>query len=67
MANIYKRGKNWRVHYYVNVNGKSVDRSLRTSNERVARDRKNNLEAAGVVGRAIRRDILKFCARVLAT
>ena len=48
MASIYKRGKNWWVHYY--VNGKSVDRSLRTTNERVARDRKKNLEAAGVVG-----------------
>ena len=48
MASIYKRGKNWWVHYY--VNGKSVDRSLRTTNERVARDRKKKLEAADVVG-----------------
>ena len=48
MASIYKRGKTWWVHYY--VNGKSVDRSLRTRNERVARDRKKRLEAADVVG-----------------
>ena len=48
MASIYKRGKTWWVHYY--VNGKSVDRSLRTRNERVARDWKKKLEAADVVG-----------------
>ncbi|MHC4993499.1 MAG: tyrosine-type recombinase/integrase [Planctomycetota bacterium] len=44
MASIYKRGTTWWVHYY--VNGKSVDRSLRTGNERIARDRKRKLEAA---------------------
>ena len=48
MASIYKRGRNWWIHYY--VNGKSVDRSLRTTNERIARDRQKKLEAANVVG-----------------
>jgi hypothetical protein len=44
MASIYKRGRTWWIHYY--VNGKSVDRSLRTTNERIARDRQKKLEAA---------------------
>ena len=48
MASIYKRGKIRWAHYY--VNGKSVNRSLRTTNERLARDRKKKPEAAGVVG-----------------
>ena len=36
------------IIYY--VNGKSVDRSLRTRNERVARDSKKKLDAADIVG-----------------
>ena len=44
MASIYKRGRNWWIHYY--VNGKSVDRSLHTTNERIACDRQKKLEAA---------------------
>ena len=42
MASIYKRGKTWWVKYY--VNGKPVAKSLQTSSERVARDRKRKLE-----------------------
>jgi integrase len=46
MASIYKRGKTSWIHCY--VNGKSVGRSLRTRNERVARDRKKKLEAVDI-------------------
>jgi len=48
MASIYKRGKIWWVHYL--VGGKSVSRSLRTTSERVALDKKKHLEALEVTG-----------------
>jgi hypothetical protein len=41
MASIYKRGRIWWIHYL--VGGKSVSRSLRTSNERVALEKKRRL------------------------
>lgn len=72
MASIYKRGKTWWVHYY--VNGKSVDRSLRTSNERVARDEKKQLEALSVTSQLhepsttrIQSVVQAFCDFLLAT
>lgn len=43
MASIYKRGKIWWVHYL--VAGKSLSKSLRTTNERIALDKKKRLEA----------------------
>ncbi len=46
MASIYKRGKTWWIHYL--VGGKSVCRSLKTTNERVALDKKKKLEALEV-------------------
>ena len=46
MASIYKRGHVWWVHYL--VGGKSVSKSLKTTNERVALDRKKKLEAMAV-------------------
>ncbi|GEM_PF-1440450 len=48
MASIYKRGRIWWIHYL--VGGKSVSRSLRTSNERVALEKKRRLEALEVTG-----------------
>jgi hypothetical protein len=48
MASIYKRGRIWWVHYL--VGGKSVSRSLRTGNERVALEKKKRLEALEVTG-----------------
>lgn len=48
MASIYKRGRLWWVHYL--VGGKSVSRSLRTANERVALEKKKRLEALEVMG-----------------
>ncbi len=48
MASIYKRGRIWWIHYL--VGGKSVSRSLRTSNERVALEKKKRLEALEVTG-----------------
>jgi hypothetical protein len=48
MASIYKRGHVWWVHYL--VGGKSVSRSLRTGNERVALEKKKRLEALEVTG-----------------
>jgi len=48
MASIYKRGPIWWIHYL--VGGKSVSRSLRTSNERVALEKKRRLEALEVTG-----------------
>lgn len=43
MASIYKRGRIWWVHYL--VGGKSISRSLRTTNQRVALEKKKRLEA----------------------
>lgn len=43
MASIYQRGKIWWIHY--SVGGKSVSKSLKTSNDRVAMDRKKKIEA----------------------
>jgi hypothetical protein len=48
MASIYKRGRLWWVHYL--IGGKSVSRSLRTANERVALEKKKRLEALEVTG-----------------
>ena len=48
MASIYKRGRIWWIHYL--IGGKSVSRSLRTSNERVALEKKKRLEALEVTG-----------------
>ena len=47
MASIYRRGKTWWIEYL--VNGKRKQQSLRTTNERVARDRKKQYEALGTV------------------
>ena len=43
MASIYRRGKVWWIHYL--VGGKSVSRSLKTTHERVALEKKKRLEA----------------------
>ena len=43
MASIFKRGSVWWIHYY--VGGKPVNRSLRTTEQRVALDKKQRLEA----------------------
>lgn len=48
MASIYKRGRIWWVHYL--IGGKSVSRSLRTTSERVALEKKKHLEALEVTG-----------------
>jgi len=48
MASIYKRGKIWWIHYL--IGGRSVSRSLRTTSERVALDKKKKLEALDVIG-----------------
>src|SRR5688572_26811301 len=45
MASVFKRGSNWWIHYY--VGGKSVSRSLKTGDERVAIQKKKQLEALG--------------------
>ena len=42
MASIYKRGKVWWIHYH--VAGKSICRSLNTTKQRVAEDKKKRLE-----------------------
>lgn len=47
MASIYKRGRIWWIHYL--VAGKSVSRSLRTTNERVALEKKTRIEALETV------------------
>lgn len=52
MASIYKRGKTWWVHYL--VGGKSVCKSLKTTNERIALDRKKKLEAMEVTGQLVK-------------
>ena len=46
MASIYKRGRTWWIHYL--IGGKSVSRSLRTTNQRVALDKKKRIEALEV-------------------
>lgn len=46
MASIYKRGRIRWIHYL--VGGKSVSKSLKTTSERVARDRKKKFEAMEV-------------------
>ncbi|MEX2386358.1 MAG: tyrosine-type recombinase/integrase [Phycisphaeraceae bacterium] len=46
MASIYKRGRTWWIHYH--VNGKSAAKSLKTTSERVARDRKRKLEGLAI-------------------
>jgi integrase len=48
MASIYKRGKVWWIHYV--VGGKSVSRSLKTTSERTALEKKKKLEALDVIG-----------------
>ena len=48
MASIYKRGRIWWVHYL--IGGKSVSRSLKTTSERVALEKKRRLEALEVTG-----------------
>ncbi len=48
MASIYKRGHIWWIHYL--IGGKSVSKSLRTSNERVALEKKKRLEALEITG-----------------
>lgn len=48
MASIYKRGSIWWIHYL--VEGRSVSRSLKTTNKRIAQDIKKNLEALEVTG-----------------
>ena len=42
MASIYKRGKVWWIKYH--VKGSRVQRSLQTTNERVAKTRRSKLE-----------------------
>ena len=48
MASIYKRGKIWWIHYL--VGDKSVSRSLKTSSERVALEKKKRFEALDIIG-----------------
>ncbi|MFC1636418.1 tyrosine-type recombinase/integrase [Planctomycetota bacterium] len=48
MASIYKRGKIWWIHYM--LGDKSVSRSLKTSSERVALEKKKRFEALDVIG-----------------
>lgn len=48
MASIYKRDKIWWVHYL--VAGKSVSKSLKTTNERVALEKKKRLEGLEMTG-----------------
>jgi len=45
MASIYKRGKNWWIHCL--VSGKSVSKSLKTTSERIALEKKQQLEVLG--------------------
>ncbi len=48
MASIYKRGNTWWIHYL--LGNKSISRSLRTTNERVALEKKRKFEALDVIG-----------------
>ena len=43
MASIYKRGHTWWIHYL--IGGKSVSRSLKTTSERVALEKKKRIQA----------------------
>lgn len=43
MASIYKRGRTWWIHYL--VGGKSVSRSLKTTSQRVALEKKKRIQA----------------------
>ena len=43
MASIFRRGRTWWVHYL--VGGKSVQRSLKTTCERTALDKKKKLDS----------------------
>jgi len=72
MASIYKRGNVWWIHYH--VAGKSVCRSLRTTSQRVAEDKKKRLEALEVTDQLgqpsstpIEPFLQAFCEYVLAT
>ena len=51
VASIYRRGKIWWVHYL--LGGKSVSRSLGTTSERIALEKKRKLEALDVVGQLV--------------
>jgi integrase/predicted DNA-binding protein len=72
MASIYKRGKVWWVHYH--VAGKSVCRSLKTTSQRVAEDKKKRLDGLEItdqLGRPsatqIEPFLQAFCEYLLAT
>jgi len=52
MASIYKRGRIWWIHYL--IGGKSVCRSLKTTSERVALEKKKRLEALEVTDQLVR-------------
>ena len=43
MASIYKRGRTWWIHFL--IGGRSVSRSLRTTSQRVALEKKKRIEA----------------------
>ncbi|MFW6062128.1 MAG: tyrosine-type recombinase/integrase, partial [Planctomycetota bacterium] len=72
MASIYKRGNVWWIHYH--VAGRSVCRSLRTTSQRVAEDRKKRMEALEVTDQLhqpsstpIEPFLQTFCEYLLAT
>jgi integrase len=72
MASIYKRDKIWWVHYL--VAGKSVARSLKTTNERVALEKKKHLEGLEMTGQLTRPSriplasfLQAFCEYLLST
>jgi len=72
MASIYKRGEIWWIHYH--VAGKSVCRSLKTTNQRVAEDKKKRLAALEVTDQLgqpsstpIESFLQAFCEYLLAT
>jgi len=72
MASIYKRGKVWWIHYL--VGGKSVAKSLRTTNERTALEKKKKIEALDVIDQLtqpsnthIRNFLQSFCEYLLGT
>jgi hypothetical protein len=52
MASIYKRRKIWWVHYL--IGGKSVSRSLKTTDGRIAEEKKKRLEPFGSFCSSIR-------------
>ncbi|MDP2897559.1 MAG: tyrosine-type recombinase/integrase [bacterium] len=72
MASIYKRGRVWWIHYI--VAGKSVCRSLKTTSQRVALERKKQLEALQVTDQLVRPSSIpikpllqSFCEFLLGT